>query len=64
MPWQVATMDGKHTYYLSENTVKAAKDLIADRQAQTRENGQKVRIKVLLKNGCSIEISYPTLKNN
>ena len=35
-------MDGKHTYYLSENTVKAAKDLIADRQAQTRENGQKV----------------------
>ena len=57
-------MDGKHTYYLSENTVKAAKDLIADRQAQTRENGQKVRIKVLLKNGCSIEISYPTLKNN
>ena len=36
------TADGKHNFYLNEGTVKAAKDLIVDRQAQTRDNGQKV----------------------
>ena len=34
--------DGKKKLFLNEETVKAAKDLIVDRQAQSRESGEKV----------------------
>ena len=44
------TADNKHHFYLNEGTVKAAKDLIVDRQAQTRDNGQKVKERKMFEN--------------
>jgi len=36
--------DSKHTFYLHENTVKAAKDIIMDRQANSHAQGEKITL--------------------